>query len=74
MVESVKAVSDLYAPATGKVTAVNSRLNDEPHLINQDPHGEAWLIKMELNDGGVKAISNGALMDSFAYEKLIATA
>jgi glycine cleavage system H protein len=49
-VESVKAVSEIYSPVTGEVTAVNSRINDRPELVNEDPHGEAWLIKVQLKD------------------------
>ena len=49
-VESVKAVSDLYSPVTGEVTSVNSKLQNAPELINSDPHGEAWLIKVKLTD------------------------
>src|SRR5262252_5419199 len=49
-VESVKAVSELYAPASGKVTAVNEALNQSPESINQDAH-RAWMIKLELRDG-----------------------
>ena len=49
-VESVKAVSEMFSPVTGEVTSVNSRINDRPELINEDPHGEAWLIKVKLSD------------------------
>jgi glycine cleavage system H protein len=49
-VESVKAVSDLYSPVSGEVTAVNAKLQNAPELINSDPHGEAWLIKVKLTD------------------------
>ena len=47
-VESVKAVSDLYAPVTGEVIEVNSGLNDKPESLNSDPHGAAWLIKVKI--------------------------
>ena len=50
VVESVKAVSDLYAPVSGKVIEVNSRLEEEPELINTDPYNEAWIIKVEMTD------------------------
>ena len=50
VVESVKAVSDLYAPVSGKVIEVNSRLEVEPELINTDPYNEAWIIKVEMTD------------------------
>ena len=47
-VESVKAVSDVYSPVTGEVTAINETLAQKPELINKDPHGEAWLVKIKL--------------------------
>jgi glycine cleavage system H protein len=47
-VESVKAVSDIYAPASGEVTAVNELLSTNPEKLNEDPHGAAWLLKMKL--------------------------
>ena len=50
VVESVKAVSDLYAPVSGKVIVVNSRLEEEPELINTDPYNESWIIKVEMTD------------------------
>ena len=46
--ESVKAVSDLYAPVTGEVIEVNAGLNDKPETLNSDPHGAAWLIKVKI--------------------------
>lgn len=49
-VESVKAVSDIFSPVTGRVTAVNPKLHNKPELLNSDPHGEAWLIEVELAD------------------------
>jgi len=50
VVESIKAVSDVYAPASGTVTAVNDRLRDEPELLNEDPFGEGWMLEVELDD------------------------
>ena len=61
-VESVKASSEIFAPASGKVSAVNKDLPNKPESINSDPYGEAWMIQLE---GG----SAGDLMDSAAYEK-----
>ena len=52
VVESVKTVSDLYAPAKGKVAAVNKELEANPELVNQDPHGKGWMIEVELSDPG----------------------
>lgn len=49
-VESVKAVSDIYAPVTGEIVAVNRTLQDAPEKVNTDPHGEAWLVKVRLSD------------------------
>ncbi len=67
-VESVKAVSEIYSPASGEVTEVNSALSDTPEKINQDPHRAAWLIKLKLADQ--KEITG--LMDAAAYEAYIA--
>ena len=49
-VESVKAVSDVYAPLSGEVVEVNDALEDTPEQINQDPYGEGWLVKVKLSD------------------------
>lgn len=51
-VESVKTVSNLYAPLSGEVLAVNERLKDHPELINKDPYGEGWIIKLKPSDLG----------------------
>jgi glycine cleavage system H protein len=51
-VESVKAVSDIYAPVTGEVTEINQALADAPEKLNADPHGEAWLMKIKLSAPG----------------------
>ena len=67
-VESVKAVSEIYAPASGEVIEVNSELQNKPETINSDPHGAAWLIKVRLTNAA--GISD--LMDSPAYEAYIA--
>ena len=48
-VESVKAVSDIYSPVSGEVTAINGSLADAPEQLNTDPHGEAWLVKIKLS-------------------------
>jgi glycine cleavage system H protein len=66
-VESVKAVSDLFSPVTGTVTAVNEALKDAPDQINLKPH-EAWIIKVELADPA----QLNALLDAAAYEAFIA--
>ena len=49
-VESVKAVSEIYSPVTGDVTAVNPKIQSSPELVNSDPHGEAWLIRVRIED------------------------
>jgi glycine cleavage system H protein len=49
-IEAVKTVSDMYAPVSGKVLELNSKLADEPQLVNSDPYGEGWIIKVELTD------------------------
>ena len=48
--ESVKAVSDLYSPVSGRVTEVNESLEEQPELVNDDPYGEGWMIQVELSD------------------------
>jgi len=63
VVESVKAVSDLYAPASGNVTEVNEALRDSPELLNSDPFGEGWIVRVELADPS----ELDALMDAEAY-------
>jgi glycine cleavage system H protein len=67
-VESVKAVSEIYAPATGEVTEANGELQNTPEKINSDPHGAAWLIKVRLTN----AAAVNSLMDAAAYEAYIA--
>ncbi len=64
-VESVKAASDIYAPVSGKVVQVNERLNDQPELVNKDPEGEGWLVKIQMID---QAELND-LLDQGAYKK-----
>jgi glycine cleavage system H protein len=49
VVESVKAASDLYSPVAGRITAVNEKLASKPELINSDPYGEGWILKLELS-------------------------
>jgi glycine cleavage system H protein len=67
-VESVKAVSEIYAPAAGEVMEANGELQNAPEKINSDPHGAAWLIKVRLTN----AAELGGLMDAAAYEAYIA--
>ena len=63
VVESVKAVSDLYAPVSGRVVEVNDALRDAPELVNGDAYGDGWMLRVELADGDELA----QLMDSAAY-------
>lgn len=65
--ESVKATSDVYAPAPGKITAVNSDLEANPQKINEDPYGDGWLVEIEISDQ--QAVSD--LMDYEDYEKFL---
>jgi len=67
-VESVKAVSDVYAPLSGEVTEVNDALADSPETINEDPYGNGWLAKVQLSDPS----EADALMDAAAYRELLA--
>jgi len=67
-VESVKAVSDVFAPIGGKVVEVNSELESSPETINTDPHGAGWLVMIEVSDPS----QIDSLLDSAAYERIIA--
>jgi glycine cleavage system H protein len=67
-VESVKAVSEIYAPAAGEVTEANGELANKPELLNSDPHGAGWLVKVKL----ANAAELSGLMDGPAYEAYIA--
>jgi glycine cleavage system H protein len=66
-VESVKAVSDVFAPLSGEVTAVNEALTDAPEKINEDPYGDGWLVKVKLTDPS----ESDQLLDAAAYKKLL---
>jgi glycine cleavage system H protein len=70
VVESVKAVSDLYAPLSGEVVAVNGDLGAKPELVNSDPFGEGWMIRVKVGD--VAQVEG--LLDAAGYEKLTAEA
>jgi glycine cleavage system H protein len=67
-VESVKAVSEIYAPASGEVVEANGELHNKPETINSDPHGAAWLVKIKL----ANPAELDGLMDAAAYEAYIA--
>ena len=66
-IESVKAVSDIYSPISGEVTAVNEGLNDSPELVNEDPHGQGWILRLRVNDSA----ELGKLMSVDDYEKFL---
>jgi len=68
VVESVKAASEVYAPVSGEVTAVNDALVDAPDMVNSDPEGEGWFFKIRLSDTG----QLDALMDEAGYKSFIA--
>ena len=70
VVESVKAVSDLYAPVSGEVVEVNGDLGGKPELVNSDPFGDGWMIRVKVGDEG----QLGELLDAAGYEKLTAEA
>ncbi|MGD9571795.1 MAG: glycine cleavage system protein GcvH [Thermoleophilia bacterium] len=66
--ESVKAVSDIFAPASGEVTAVNTGIGDKPDVVNEDPYGDGWLIRVRLSDPS----ELDGLMDEPAYRAYLA--
>ena len=68
VVESVKAVSDLFAPLTGEVTATNDALGGSPELVNSEPYGGGWMMKLRLTEPG----ELDELLDAAAYDALIA--
>jgi glycine cleavage system H protein len=70
VVESVKAVSDLYAPLSGEVVEVNGDLAGKPELVNSDPFGDGWMIRVRVGD----ASQVSGLLDAAAYEQLTAEA
>jgi len=65
-VESVKAASDVYMPVSGEIIAVNEKLADTPELVNQDPYGEAWMIKVKLTNPD----EINELLDAAQYEEM----
>jgi glycine cleavage system H protein len=67
VIESVKAVSDIYSPVSGEVEEINQELNDNPELVNEDPHGKGWIIKMKIKD----ETEVEKLMSASDYEKFL---
>ena len=69
VVESVKAASDVYMPVTGEILEINEQLEDSPELVNQDPYGEAWLVRVTIADPS----ELDALLDAEAYKSFVET-
>lgn len=67
VIESVKAVSDVYSPLSGEVIEVNEELNSSPELVNQDPHGKGWIIRLKIKDEAELQ----KLMSADEYEKFL---
>ena len=65
-VESTKSVGEVYAPFSGRVTAVNTALTSAPELVNQSPYDQAWFVELEVSDG----VDTSALLDAAAYTEL----
>lgn len=66
-IEAVKAVSDLYVPLSGEVTDVNKKVQETPEVVNKDPYGDGWMIKVKIANAGEVS----SLLDAEAYRKLI---
>jgi glycine cleavage system H protein len=70
VVESVKAASDIYSPVAGQVVVVNEALEEQPEIVNQDPYGQGWILRLKPDD--IAAVD--ALLDAQAYQALLAQA
>jgi glycine cleavage system H protein len=69
-IESVKAAADVNTPVSGKVVAVNEKLPQTPELVNKDPYGQAWMVKIEMAEPGeLKAMMNADAYDSYCKER-----
>lgn len=66
-IEAVKAVEELYMPVSGEVVEINPAMEASPEVVNKDPYGEGWMVKIKVNDSA----ELGSLLDPAAYEKLI---
>lgn len=71
VIESVKTASDLFAPTAGEVVAINEALADKPELVNDDPYGDGWMIRIKLADAGAAMADTTRLMDAAAYRELV---
>jgi len=67
VVESVKSVTEIYAPVSGKIVNVNKKLEDTPEIINENPYDDGWLVELEIKDKS----EIGNLLDAKSYEKMI---
>ena len=68
-IESVKSVSELFAPVSGEIIEVNGALDDSPETVNQDPHGDGWMVKISLSDAGeLDALMSAGDYDAFITE------
>ena len=65
-IEAVKTVSDMFMPVAGEVVEVNEALEDSPELVNSDPYGEGWIVKIKINES-----DTAALMDSASYKSMV---
>ena len=71
-VESTKSVSDVYAPVSGTISAVNEQLDASPETVNADPLGEGWLVEIAPSDGVEQALQSDGLLDAEGYRALVA--
>ena len=71
VIESVKTASDLYAPAAGEVIAINDALGEKPELVNDDPYGDGWMVRIKLADPSAASADGERLMDANAYRKIV---
>jgi glycine cleavage system H protein len=67
VIESVKAVSDVYSPLSGEVVEINEKLNESPELVNEDPHGKGWIVRIKIKDESEVE----KLMSASEYEKFL---
>ena len=69
-IESVKAVSELFLPIAGEIVEVNKSLVDEPNAVNEDPHGDGWLVRVKVtSDGALDGLMNAAAYEKFVEEE-----
>jgi glycine cleavage system H protein len=71
VIESVKTASDLFAPAAGEVVAINDALGDKPELVNDDPYGDGWMVRVRLTDPSAAQADSEQLMSADAYRQLV---